>query len=83
MPGVGVAEIYLPARVNKLAAKIGLAQGHLLDLKHGWDLSKADEMIKAWKLLKPTDPYVGIGSPPCTLLSMLQKLNLYIHGNNI
>ena len=35
--GVDVTEIYSPARVNKLAAKMGLVPGHSLDLTSGWD----------------------------------------------
>ena len=36
MRGVGVAAIYLLARVNKLGAKMGLLPGHSLDLTNGW-----------------------------------------------
>ena len=39
--GVDVTEIYSPARVNKLATKMGLVPGHSLDLTNTWDFSKA------------------------------------------
>ena len=80
--GVDVTEIYLPARVDKLA-KMGLVPGHSLDFTNGWDFRKAEDIIRAWRLLRSTTPYVVVGSPPCMLLSMLQELNLHIHGDDV
>ena len=80
--GVDVTEIYSPARVNRLAAKMGLIPGHSLDLTNGWDFSREEHRRKAWNLIKSTKPYMLIGSPPCTMFSMLQELNLHIHRHD-
>lgn len=77
--GVDVTEIYSPARVNTLAAKMGPIPGHSLDITNGWDFTKEEHRRKAWHLIKPTEPNMVIGSPPCTLFSMLQELNLHLH----
>ena len=61
---------------------MGLVPGHSMDLTNGYDFSKPEDRLKAWKLLRSTCPYVVIGSPPCTLFSMLQELNLYINRDN-
>ena len=66
---VDVTEVFSPARLNKLAAKFGLAPGASLDLTNGWDFSCAEDRLRAWKLIKKTVPYVIIGCPPCTLFS--------------
>ena len=80
--GADLTELYSPERVNKLAGKFGLTPGHSLDLTNGWDFTKPEDRRRAWKLLKSSTPYVVVGSPPCTLFSMLQELNLYIHRND-
>ena len=80
--GADLTELYSPERVNKLAGKFGLTPGHSLDLTNGWDFSKPEDRRRAWKLLKQSTPYVVVGSPPCTLFSMLQELNLHIHKDD-
>ena len=80
--GVDITDIYSPARVNKIATKMGLVPGHSLDFTNRWDFSKAGDRIRAWRLLKSTTPYVVIGSPPCTLFSMPQELNLHMHKDD-
>ena len=79
---VDLTEVYSPERVNKLARRFGLVVGHSLDLTNGWDFRKADDRRRAWNLLKKTQPYMVIGSPPCTLFSMLQELNVARHGKD-
>ena len=75
--GVDVTEIYSPERVNKLAAKMGR-----VPLTNGWDFSREDHRRRAWRLIKETKPYMVIGSPPCTMFSMLQELNLHLHKDD-
>ena len=62
-----MTEVFSPARVNKLAAKFGLVPRASLDLTNGWEISCAEDQLRAWKLIKKTVPYVIIGSPhvPC------------------
>ena len=60
---VDVTEAFSPARVNKLAAKFGLAPGALLDFTNGWDFSCAEDRLRAWKLIKKTVPCVRTRSP--------------------
>ena len=60
---VDVTEVFSPARVNKLAAKVGLTPGASLDLTNGWDFSLAADRNRAWKLVKTSTPLVIIGFP--------------------
>ena len=56
-----------------MAAKFGLAPGTSFDITNGWDFSKDSHRTSAWKLIKEQDLYCIIGSPPCTMFSMLQE----------
>ena len=80
--GVDITEVFSPARVNQLATKFGLVPGNSLDLTDGWDFEIPAHRQKAWQLVKETAPFVVIGSPPCTMFSNLQQLNLHIHRND-
>ena len=60
---IDVTEVFSPARVNKLAAKSGLAPGASFDLTNGWDFSCAEDRLRAWKLVEKTVPHVVTGSP--------------------
>ena len=76
---VDVAEVFSPARVSHLAAKLGLVPGASLDLTNGWDFNLAEDQTRAWNLIKKTVRYAIIGYPPCTLLSHVQELNTHSH----
>ena len=52
-----------------------------MDLTTGWDFNREDHKRQAWKRVQEESPYLLIGSPPCTYFSMLQELNLAVHGN--
>ena len=79
--GVDISDVYSPERVAKVAAKIGLRAGSSFDLTSGWDFNIAEHMRKAWSKAKDESPYLLIGSPPCAYFSMLQKLNVAVHGH--
>ena len=53
-----------------------------MDLTNGYDFTIPAHREMAWKEIKRTDPYVIIGSPPCTTFSRLQALNLHMHRDN-
>ena len=82
MLGVDITEVYSPERVTKLCAKFGLVQGSALDLTNGWDFDLEDHRKQAWKLVTSEQPFLIIGSPPCTLFSLLQELAKAQHGHN-
>ena len=79
---VDVTEVYSPERINKLARKFGLVPGASLDLTNGYDFRKPEDRRRAWNEIKKTEPFVVIGSPPCTLFSNLQELNKHIHRDD-
>ena len=62
-------------------AKFGLRAGSSFDLRNGWDFNVAEHRRKAWSKIKDESPYMLIGSPPCTYFSMLQELNVAVHGH--
>ena len=53
-----------------------------MDLTNGYDFDKREDREKAWKKLVEDKPAVLVGSPPCTMFSLLQELNLAVHGKN-
>ena len=49
--------------------------GSSMDLTTGWDFTKSEDRKKAWKQIIEEQPFMIIGSPPCTLFSVLQAIN--------
>lgn len=80
--GADITEVYSPERVNRVAAKFSLAKGSSLDLLAGWDLSKVEQRNACWQRVKKEDPYFIIGSPPCTLPSLLQEFSIKANRDN-
>ena len=80
--GADIVEMYLPARVNKLASKFGLTAGISMDLTNGYDFDEIEDQKRAGKATCESRPLVAIGSPPCTYFSMLQELNIATHGKS-
>ena len=85
--GCDVSEIYSPPRVCAEAAtqKFGgvlLRPGWSLDLTTTdpstgmpWDLSDTRVQKKVKQLIRDTEPFCVVGSPPCTAFSPLQELS--------
>ncbi len=75
-----VAELYSPPRVTA-ALPIGeLAAGSTFDLRADvdgvtWDFGKPDDRRRALERIRAEEPYLVIGSPPCTMLRSLQNLS--------
>ena len=80
--GIDVAEIYLPERVTAIAREINLTPRSAMDLSNGWDFSKVAGKLRAWKKIKEEAPYLVIGSPPCTLFSFVQEINIAQYGGD-
>ena len=60
----------------------GLVAGANLDLANGYDVDNKEDQERAWKIARTDEPALLIGSPPCACFSMLQELNIAVHGNN-
>ena len=77
-----VSEVYSPPRAVRFAKDLELAEGWGLDFttvgKQGesWDLSKAEVREKALKFIKKDKPVLVIGSPTCTICSIMMNPNL-------
>ena len=73
--------VHFPHRVREVAKELGYQGGYSLDLTVPgpdglkWDFTRARDRMKAWKLIFRDQPYMTIGSPPCTAFSILQNLN--------
>jgi len=84
--GPDVAEIYSQPRIcqeagNRTFQGTSLRPGWSLDLTTAdprtgarWDLSKHDVQNRVRELIRTTQPYVVVGSPPCTAFSPLQEI---------
>ena len=75
LKGVDVTEIYSQERVCKEAAKFGLKPGWSVDLLTGFNLSKKSDRQKVEEHQRTEKPVLMVGSPMCTMFSMLQTLS--------
>ena len=73
--GIDITEIFSPVRVVAMAEKMGLIGGLSMDLRTGWDFTKAEDRERCRQYVRRARPLVLIGSPPCTMFSRLQNLN--------
>ena len=78
--GVVITEVYSPESVARKSVEFGLVAGSSVDLTNGWESTRAGHGRAAWIQVGKDDPYLLVGSPPCTRFSVLQDLNL--HGNH-
>jgi hypothetical protein len=79
-----VSELFSPPRVTaalKSKDHGWLRAGSSFDLVvdavsgQSWDFLQAEDRRRCWRQLQREDPWVVIGSPPCTVFSALQALN--------
>ena len=73
--------MYSPARVNEVVKRWGLKPGSSMDPTNEHDFTKPEDRKRAWAKIKEWDPLLITGSPPCTLFSLLQELNITVNGN--
>ena len=69
-----IIEMFSPPRVTKVGKGMGLEAGEAMDLITGWDFSREEDRKKAW-YIKVEKPKLIIGSPPCTMFSVLQHMH--------
>ena len=74
---VDIAEAYNPPRVTRIAQKLGMTVGYVLDLTTGWDFTAAAHREAAREYVRLTRPELIIGSPVCTMSSSLQRLSKF------
>jgi hypothetical protein len=74
LKGFNVSEVYSPPRIAPAASQWGFQPGVSMDLRTGWDFTKATHRNAAKKLLRDGQPALLIGSPVCTPFSRLQSL---------
>jgi len=75
-----IAEIYSPSRVGAAAKKLGFNLGEnkafdLIEDENGrsWNFTRRDHRDKVRKIIQQMQPYVVIGSPPCTEWTRLNR----------
>lgn len=72
-----VSEVYSPPRIVAEAARQGLKPGFSLDLTvqredgDQWDFSRKRHRDEATRMVVQDEPHCLIGSPPCTMFSVL------------
>jgi hypothetical protein len=76
-----IAELYSPPRVTRaLPAGAGLVAGSTFDLLADaagvrWDFTKPLDRKRAWDRIRAEEPFIVVGSPPCTMFSSMQNMN--------
>ena len=78
--GADITEVSSPPRIAEAAKEVGLIPGDSMDLLTGWDFRKSADRRRAIENIKTQRPFVIVGSPPCTLFTILQGLNKYKLG---
>ena len=72
---VDLAEVYSPGRFAEAASRHGLRPGFAVDLQTGWNLELQEHVEEMQRLQGEQDPYVVMGSPPCTEFSSLLHIS--------
>ena len=80
--GVDITEVYSPARITETCRRFRLIPGCALDLQTGWDFSKASDRARALQKIEDEAPLLIVGSPPCTLFSILQEMSKAKRGGD-
>ena len=75
-----ITEVFSPPRIAEAAREMGLLPGESMDLLTGWDFSKSADRQRAIRQIREQKPFLVVGSPPCTLFSILQGLNKHKLG---
>ena len=73
--GADITEVYSPSRINAMCAEYKLRAGSSLDLTSGWDFTLEEHREAARKKISAESPALIIGSPPCTMFSIMQAMN--------
>jgi hypothetical protein len=72
-----VTELYSPPRVTAILPRSGLVAGSTFDLHVdevgvAWDFTRPQDRKRAWERIRAEEPFLVIGSPPCTMFSQMQ-----------
>ena len=76
-----VSEVYSPPRITAEAAKMGMKPGFSLDLTvtrsdgEAWDFTRKRHRDEATRMVVESEPFGLIGTPACTIFSILQNGN--------
>ncbi len=77
-----VAELFSPPRVSKILPSVGgdLVAGSTFDLHADingvkWNFEQPLDRKRAWERIRAEEPYLVVGSPPCTMFSSMQNMN--------
>ena len=78
--GVDVTELYSPERINKVCHELGRKKGSSPYFRTSWNFDDEAHGVAAWERVRQEDPMFIIGSPLCTMLSILQCMIPVIKG---
>ena len=70
-------EVYYPRRIGQVCYEYNL--GPALDLRTGYDFTKAADRVRAVEIYKAEQPEMVMLCPPCTEFFRLQAMNRLIH----
>ena len=79
--GADITEVFSPERVTRFCSKYGFVAGDLFELRDGYDFFDPKTQAMVVKRVMNTEFSLVIGSPPCTMFSRIQQLNLHIQGS--
>ena len=72
---VDLAEVYSPGRFGEAAWRHGLRPGFAVDLQTGWNMDLQEHVETLREVQEEQDPYIVMGSPPCTEFSRLLHIS--------
>ena len=72
--GVDITEVYSPERVAEACKRFGMIPGSSMDIRTGFDFDRSEDRRRARDRVRSERPTLLVGSPPCTMFSLLQEL---------
>ena len=76
---VHLVEVFSLPRVFLVGTEMGLQPGEALDFRTGWDFDLQRPWDAAVEYIRRVKPLLVVGSPECTLLSILENLKKQAH----
>lgn len=69
-----ITEVFSTPHITAIAQRLGLRANIALDIKNGWDLTCKKKQKEVIQMIHDQDPELLVVSPPCELMSTLQRL---------
>ena len=77
--GSDLTEVYSPERIVQACRQYDLRPGRSMDIRTGYNFDLAADRKRAVDQINADKPTILVGSPPCTMFSVLQNLAVAVN----